>query len=177
MLCPLQWLRGPCGAIPRRQRGCQTWAVSVHGKPCQAQCTGSWGLEVSEMWGRIPWVFLTTATHVIQHHRVDSEGPSTAPTAPRKKPRAEDKVEPDAESHKKSKKEKKKKKKKHKKHKKKKDKEHKREADSCSSSPSPPRPRHQRHSDFSPCSKRKREHSQDSGRNPSRRRQDRSSDD
>lgn len=35
MLCPLQWLRGPCGTIPRRQRGCQTWAVSVHGKPCQ----------------------------------------------------------------------------------------------------------------------------------------------
>lgn len=53
----------------------------------------SWGLEVSEMWGRTPWVSLTTATHVIQHHRVDSEGPSTAPSATRKKPRAEDKAE------------------------------------------------------------------------------------
>ncbi|KAH0506304.1 Multiple myeloma tumor-associated protein 2-like protein [Microtus ochrogaster] len=82
------------------------------------------------------------------------------------------------ESHKKSKKEKKKKKKKHKKHKKKKDKEHKRETDSCPSSPSPARPRHQRHdSDISPCSKRKRGPSQDSGRSPSRRRQDRGSDD
>ncbi|XP_075848503.1 multiple myeloma tumor-associated protein 2 isoform X1 [Microtus pennsylvanicus] len=112
------------------------------------------------------------------HHRVDSEGPSTAPSAARKKPRAEDKAPLDTESHKKSKKEKKKKKKKHKKHKKKKDKEHKRETDSCSSSPSPARPRHQRHdSDISPCSKRKRGHSQDSGRSPSRRRQDRGSDD
>lgn len=63
MLCPLQWFRRPCGAIPRRQRGCQTWAVSVHGKPCQLQCTGSWGLEVSEM--RTPWVSLTTATLLI----------------------------------------------------------------------------------------------------------------
>ncbi|CAO2643321.1 Multiple myeloma tumor-associated protein 2 homolog [Lemmus lemmus] len=115
---------------------------------------------------------------VFTHHRVDSEGPSTAPSAARKKPRAEDKTELDTESHKKSKKEKKKKKKKHKKHKKKKDKEHKRETDSCPSSPSPAWPRHQRHdSDFSPCSKRKRAHSQDSGRSPSRRRQDRGSDD
>lgn len=44
------------------------------------------------MWGRIPGVSLTTAT-LIQHHRVDSEGPSTAPSATRKKPRAEDKAE------------------------------------------------------------------------------------
>ncbi|OBS58073.1 hypothetical protein A6R68_10790 [Neotoma lepida] len=115
---------------------------------------------------------------VFTHHRVDSEGPSTAPSAAKKKPRAEDKVELDTESYKKSKKEKKKKKKKHKKHKKKKDKEYKRETDSCPSSPSPARPRHQRHdSDFSPCSKRKRGHSQDSGRSPSRKRQDRGSDD
>ncbi|ERE67675.1 putative multiple myeloma tumor-associated protein 2 like protein [Cricetulus griseus] len=114
---------------------------------------------------------------VFTHHRVDSEGPSTTPSAARKKPRAEDKAELDTESHKKSKKEKKKKRKKHKKHKKKKDKEHKRETDSCPSSPSP-RPRHQRHdSDFSPCCKRKRGHSQDNGRSPPRRRQDRGSDD
>lgn len=93
MLCPLQWLCGPRGAVPRRQRGCQTWAVSVHGKPCQLQCIGSWGLEVSEVWGRTPWASLTTATLLIQHHRVDSEGPSTAPSATRKKPRAEDKAE------------------------------------------------------------------------------------
>ncbi|XP_052613388.1 multiple myeloma tumor-associated protein 2 isoform X6 [Peromyscus californicus insignis] len=115
---------------------------------------------------------------VFTHHRVDSEGPSTAPSAARKKPRAEDKAELDTESSKKSKKEKKHKKKKHKKHKKKKDKEYKRETDSCPSSPSPARPRHQRHdSDFSPCSKRKRGHSQDSGRSPSRKRQDRGFDD
>lgn len=115
---------------------------------------------------------------VFTHHRVDSESSGTAPSATRKKPRAEDKAELDTDSHKKSKKEKKKKKKKHKKHKKKKDKEHKREADSCPSSPSPDRPRRQRHdSDFSPCCKRKRGHSQDSGRSPSRRRQDRGSDD
>ncbi|XP_008837336.1 multiple myeloma tumor-associated protein 2 [Nannospalax galili] len=115
---------------------------------------------------------------VFTHHRVDSGGPGASPSTTRRKPRPEDRTDLGTESQKKSKKEKKKKKKKHKKHKKK-DKEHKREADSSSSSPSP-RPRHQRHDSdsSSPCSKRRKwGHNRDSGRSPSHKRQDRSSDD
>nr|XP_004657501.1 multiple myeloma tumor-associated protein 2 [Jaculus jaculus] len=117
---------------------------------------------------------------VFTHHRVDSGGPGTSATAARKKPRAEDKAEQGIESHKKTKKEKKKKKKKHKKHKKKRDKEHRREADTPSSSSSPARPRHHGHDSdsSSPCCKRRKwGHNGDSGRNPSHRQQDRSSDD
>ncbi|XP_052613385.1 multiple myeloma tumor-associated protein 2 isoform X4 [Peromyscus californicus insignis] len=161
-----------CGGLGRSR---QDWVVVQNCPQCSVFCSGSAGRVALS---REDKEAAKLGLSVFTHHRVDSEGPSTAPSAARKKPRAEDKAELDTESSKKSKKEKKHKKKKHKKHKKKKDKEYKRETDSCPSSPSPARPRHQRHdSDFSPCSKRKRGHSQDSGRSPSRKRQDRGFDD
>lgn len=110
---------------------------------------------------------------VFTHHRVDSGGSGASPAAARKKPRAEDKAEPDVESHKKGRKEKKRKKKKHKKHKKKKDKEHKREADTPSPSPSPSRSQRKWHgSDSSSpgCKRRKCGHG--GHRSPSSGRQD-----
>ncbi|XP_062045350.1 multiple myeloma tumor-associated protein 2 [Lepus europaeus] len=113
---------------------------------------------------------------VFTHHRVENGGRGTSPASARRKPRAEDKAEPDSESHRKSKKEKKRKKKKKHKKQKKKDKEHRRGATTSSSSPSPARPEPRQRDCNSPCCKKRRCDSRDSGRSPSRQRHARDSD-